>query len=132
MRKVVVLACILSLLIPVAVLVGCGGSAQTPAQVTEAFFAALKKRDVNTTWNMMAAASRQQVGSKSTWESALKDPSTAIGDIKVKLGKTTVNDNNATVEVTSTTGGKASTETVPLVKENGVWKVDIAKSSAAQ
>jgi hypothetical protein len=36
------------------------------------------------------------------------------------------NGNKATAKVTGTVAGKTSTQTVPLVKENGVWKVDLA------
>ena len=75
MRKVLVLACILSLLVSAAVLVGCGGggsSSQTPEQAMQAFFAAVKKSDTNATWNMLSADSQKQLNSKSSWGEQIK------------------------------------------------------------
>jgi len=126
MKKVVVLACILSLLVTAIVLVGCGGgssSSQTPEQVAKAFFAAMQKIDVNTTWNLMSASTQKAIGTKTAWEASSKD---STGTMKFTVGKVTVNGNKATAKVTGTVAGKTSTQTVPLVKENGVWKVDLA------
>jgi uncharacterized protein YdeI (BOF family) len=131
MRKVAVLACILSLLVSAAVLAGCGGgsSAQTPQQVVQAYFTSLQKADATTIWNLISAASQKTVGSKSKLESALKSQSATFKSVKFTVGKTTVNGDKATVEVTVTIGGKTSTETLPLIKENGVWKGDMTSST---
>jgi len=125
MRKVIVLACILSLLVPVVVLAGCGGgsTSQTPEQVAKAFFAAYAKKDATTSWNLLSANSLKQGKSKADWEKFLKD--TTIPE-NITVDKVTVNGDKATAKVTGTFSGKASTVTVPLVKENGVWKVDMA------
>ena len=129
MRKSVVLACILSIFVSAIVLVGCGGggsSSQTPEQAAKAFFAAYQKLDVSTTWNMMSANTQKSAGSKAAWEEFLKKSSDPM---KFTVGKVTVDGNKATAEVTGTVSGESSTETVPLVKENGVWKVDMASMS---
>jgi hypothetical protein len=125
MRKFVVLVCILSILVSAAVLVGCGGggsSSQTPEQVAKAFFAAMQKIDVNTTWNLMSASTQKAIGTKAAWEASSKD---STDSMKFTVGKVTVNGNKAMAKVTGTVSGKTSTQTVPLVKENGVWKVDL-------
>jgi hypothetical protein len=130
MRKVLVLACILALLASAAALVGCGSgssgsSSQTPEQVMQAFWAAAKKGDANGSWNMLSAGSQKALKDKSAWEAAIK-PAASSGT-KFTVGKTTINGNKATVDVTVTpSGGKGQTTNFPLVKENGVWKVDMA------
>lgn len=121
-RKVVVLACILSLLVSAAVLAGCGGgssSSQTPEQVMQAFFTAVKNKDVNTAWNMLSSDSQKTIGSKSTWK--MIQPQS--GSLNYTIGKTTVNGNEATVNVTISLGTYKDSADMPLVKENGVWKV---------
>jgi hypothetical protein len=144
MRKLLVLACILSLLVSAVVLAGCGGgsssssissSSQTPQQVTQAFYDALRKADANATWNMMSSDSQKLLmskGGKSEWESEIKQQSTTLSNVKFTLGKATVNGNNATVVMTATVNGQTTTGPVPLIKENGVWKVDMTKSSTPQ
>jgi hypothetical protein len=123
MRKSIVLACILLILMPAFVLVGCGGgsSAQTPTQVSQAFWDAAIKKDANTTWNMMSAQAQKLMKTKSAWEAALK---TATMPTKITAGKATINGDKATVKLTGTIGGKSQTTSVPLVKENGVWKME--------
>ncbi|HEY5494935.1 MAG TPA: DUF2950 family protein [Candidatus Anoxymicrobiaceae bacterium] len=125
MKKFVVLACILSILVSAAVLVGCGGggsSSQTPEKAAQAFFAAMQKVDANTTWNLMSADSQKKIGTKAAWVASSKE-STSL--MKFTVGNVTVNGNKATAKVTGTVSGKTTTQTIPLVKENGVWKVDI-------
>ena len=129
MRKVVVLTCLLSLLVAAVALVGCGNSGggsstQTPQQVAKVFFAALAKKAATTPWNLLAAADQKAAKTKAAWETYLK---TATVPPNPTIGKVTVKGNNATVQVTATFSGQKSTATVPLVKENGAWKVDMAK-----
>jgi hypothetical protein len=71
-------------------------------------------------------------GGKSEWESEIKQQSTTLSNVKFTLGKATVNGNNATVVMTATVNGQTTTGPVPLIKENGVWKVDMTKSSTPQ
>jgi hypothetical protein len=128
MKKVLILACVLALLTPAAVLVGCGSgggsSGQTPQQAMQAFWDAAKKQDANTSWNMLSADSQKSLGDKTAWATAIKSATTS----NAKVGKATVNGNTATVDVTVTgTSGQAQTTAIPLVKENGVWKVDLVK-----
>lgn len=130
MRKVVVLACLLSLLVPVVVLVGCGGggsSSQTPEQVAKVFFAALAKKDATTTWNVLTAGNQKAAKNKAAWESYLKQ---AAVPENPTIGKVTINGDKATVKVTASFSGQRSSATIPLVKENGVWKVDMSKVQA--
>ena len=127
-RRIIVSACILSVLVSAAMLAGCGSggsTAQTPEQAVKTFFAAYQKLDANTTWNMLSANSMKSV-QKKDWEEFLKK---LTGPTKYTIGKVTVNGDKATAKVTGTISGKTSTADVPLIKENGVWKVDMAAVS---
>jgi len=132
MKRAIVILVVLVLVFGVIAIAGCGGSSsssssQTPQQVIQAYYDALGKQDATTTWNLMSAESQKGMGSKSEWETALKS---VIGPgqhmVKVTAGKTTINGNKATVEITGNVNGTANINSVPLVKENGVWKVDVA------
>jgi Domain of unknown function (DUF4878)/Protein of unknown function (DUF2950) len=130
MRKSVVLACILSILVSAIVLVGCGGggsSSQAPEQAAKAFFKAYEKKDTDTAWNMLSANTKNTTGSKG--KAALESFLKKLSNTKFTVRKVTINGDKATAEVTVTASGNTSTETVPLVKENGAWKVDIAAMS---
>jgi hypothetical protein len=85
----------------------------------QAFWAAVKKQDVNTAWNMLSSDSQKANGSKSTWK--LIQPQSS--SLNCTIGKTTVNGNEATVNVTISLGTYKDSADMPLVKENGVWKV---------
>ena len=125
-RKVLVLVCVLALLASAAVLVGCGSgsSAQTPEQVMQAFWAAAKTQDTNGSWNMLSTDSQNKLKDKTAWAAAIKSSASSTA----KIGKVTINGNTATVEVTvSGTSGQGQTTIMPLIKENGVWKVDMVK-----
>ena len=129
MRKIVVLACVLALIASAAIIAGCGGGSggttggtKTPEQVAKAFFAAIEKIDTTTTWYLMSAESQKAIGTKTDWVNSAKG---AKSDTKYTVGKVTVNGNKATAKVTATQSGKTSTQTVQLVKENGLWKVDL-------
>jgi Domain of unknown function (DUF4878) len=119
----VVLVCLLALLTSAAALAGCGSgsSAQTPEQVMKAFWAAAMKSDASSSWNLLSADSQKLLKSKSALEAALKQTTPS----SYKVGKATINGNNATVKVTYTVGGETTTESMSLIKENGVWKVKI-------
>jgi len=118
---------IAAIVIGAVLIFGGGSSTQTPQQATQAYYDALAKMDATTTWNLMTAETHKGMGSKSEWEAALKN---AFGPgqhmVKVTADKSTINGNKATVEVTGTIDGKAKNKNVPLIKENGVWKIDIA------
>ena len=130
MRKIVVLACVLALIASAAIIAGCGGGSggttggtKTPEQVAKAFFAAIEKIDTTTTtWDLMSAESQKAIGTKTDLVNSAKG---AKSDTKYTVGKVTVNGNKATAKVTATQSGKTSTQTVQLVKENGLWKVDL-------
>ena len=127
-----VLVCVCAVLGSAAALVGCGSSAsssQTPKQTMQAFLAAYQKADTDTTWNLLAAETQKALKTKATWASALK--TLAENSIKFTVGKVTVNGNKATVSVTGTgVTGKTVTETMPLYKENGAWKVYLVGAGA--
>ncbi len=129
MRKTVVLACILSLLVPAAVLAGCGsggGSSTSPEGVTKAFLAAAIKNDVDTTWDMLSQNTQESMKDKATLAETLK---TFEPNDKVVVGKATVTGDEAEVPVDYRHGGGETTDnvTIVLVKESGAWKVDLTR-----
>lgn len=130
MRKSVAVGCILSILVPAIVLAGCGGGgsgSETPEQAAKAFFAAYQNQDADTVWSMLASNTRKEAGSngKADLEKLFKEYS----DLKFTVGEVTVDGDKATAEVTATVSGDSGTQTIPLVKEDGVWKVDMANAS---
>jgi len=132
MRKILVLVCVLALLGSAAALVGCGGggsSSQTPEQVMQAFWTSMVKQDFNTGWNLMSAESQKEVGSKSKFAAGLAAAfkQEVTGGAKFTYGKTTINGNKGTVNVTVSNGGNIHTTSMPVIKENGVWKVDMVQ-----
>ncbi len=124
MRKIMVLACILSLLVPAAVLVGCGSggsSSGTPESVAQAFWAAALKGDSNTTWAMLSKSFQANIKNKADWA---KTQMTNNPTATVEAGKATITGNMATVSVKiKSRGTEITSQTVSLVKEDGVWKV---------
>ena len=127
MRKVVVLACILSLLVPAAVLVGCGSggsSSETPASVAKAFWTAALKGDANASWAMLSKTVKAGLKNESAWaKSGVRNNPTATVEV---VGKPTITGDQAKVSVKIKSGGtEIMTEEVVLVKEGGVWKVEM-------
>jgi ABC-type uncharacterized transport system YnjBCD substrate-binding protein len=125
MRKSIVLVSILLILIPAVVLAGCGGGGESSGNTAEAtakeFFAAYADQDADTSWDLLASESTKTV-KKADWEEFLKESP----GMEFTVGEVTVNGDKATAEVTAVAGEEKSTETVPLVKEDGAWKVNLA------
>lgn len=126
MRKVMVLTCILSLLVPAVVLVGCGSggsSSGTPAGVAKAFWSAALKGDSDTTWAMLSKSLQARLKNKAAWA---KTQTTINATATVEAGKATITGDTATVSVKIKSGGtEITTSEVSLVKEDGVWKVEL-------
>jgi hypothetical protein len=127
MKRIAVFACFLLLLALALPLIGCGGSEEaksgTPEAVAQAFWAAAMKHDVEATWDMFSSSLQSSLQSKAKWDETLKtnDPKATV-----KAGKATVTGETAEVPVTISYGtGEKSTQNVRLVKEGGVWKVDM-------
>ena len=124
MRKIIVLACILSLLVLAVLLVGCGSGGSgsgTPEGVAKAFWEAALKGDSDTTWAMLSKSFQANLKNKAEWA---KTQMTNNPTATVEAGKTTVTGNTATVSVKIKSGGtEITTQEVSLVKEGGVWKV---------
>lgn len=129
MKKIIVLTCILSILVPAVALAGCGGSggnttgssSGTAQGVAKAFWSAALKGDTAATWSMLSKELQTGLKSESDWA---KTQTSSSPTATVEIGKVTVNGNTATVEVKIKTGGTdVTSSTVSMVKENGAWKV---------
>jgi len=124
-------AFILAFILMGAVLVGCGGgagSSETPQEAAKAFFKAYENKNVDSVWSMLSENTREKAGSngKAELEKYVKE----LGSISFTVGKVTTEGDKATARVTATVSGQKSTEDIPLVKENGEWKVDMASSGS--
>jgi predicted lipid-binding transport protein (Tim44 family) len=123
MRKIIVVVCLLSLIVPAVVLIGCGSggsTSETPQQVVQAFWTAALKGDADTSWNLFSKQMQTGLKNKAAWaQSVTKDPNASI-----KIGKVSIKGDSATVTVKILSSGKEVMSTdVSLVKENGAWKV---------
>ena len=128
MRKVVVLACILSLLVSAGMMAGCGSGgsssgSNSPEGVAQAFWLATLKGDAAASWAMLSKVVQGNLKDESTWaKSVVSSNPTAT----VEVGKATVTGDRAKVSLKIIAGGTTiTTQTVSLVKENGVWKVEM-------
>jgi Domain of unknown function (DUF4878) len=127
MRKVMVLACILSLLLSAGMLAGCGSGgssgSNSPEGVAQAFWLASLKGDAAASWAMLSKVVQGNLKNESVWaQSVVSSNPTAT----VTVGKATVTGDRAKVSVKIAAGGTViTTQTVSLVKENGVWKVEM-------
>ena len=64
--------------------------------------------------------------SKSEWKASLKKAFPEDKEMAtVKAEKATINGNKATVTTTFTVDGQTTTESNQLIRENGVWKMDM-------
>lgn len=129
MKKCLTMACILSVLVTAIMMAGCGSSgssSKTPEEVAKTFFAAYGNRDADTVWSMLSANTRKEAGSEGQAE--LKKYLEEADSIAFTVEKVTVDGDKATARVTATISGDSSTENIPLLKEDGVWKVDMASS----
>lgn len=126
MRKIMVMACIISLLVPAVVLVGCGSggsSSGTPESVAEAFWTAALHGDVDASWAMLSKVIQANLKDKDVWAKSMvvKNPAATA-----EAGKATINGDTAKVSVKIKSGGKEiTTNEVSLVKEGGVWKIEM-------
>lgn len=123
MRKALVLVCVVALLASAAALVGCGSgsSSQTPKQVMQAFCTAAKAGDTHTTWSLMSAETQKAIGSENKWAVEFRQ-FVPVGT-NYTVGKATIIGNKGTVNVTIRNAGNTHTTSMPVIKENGVWKL---------
>jgi len=129
MRKVAVLACVLALLVPAVLLVGCGSggggsSAGTPESVAQAFWKAAMTGNAAASWGLLSKEIQARLKDEATW--AKTGVTKTLGDGSIEVGKATINGDTATVTIKVMKGGtEITTSEVTLVKEGGAWKIAI-------
>jgi hypothetical protein len=129
MRKLVVLACIFSLVVSAALVAGCAMEDDTPRttrEVVREFLDELASGDTGTAWDMLSARSQKLLHSEEEFES-LVSKTLPDGDAleSVEVVKSSTNGDVASVTVATVSDGKKQTDTVKLVKEDGVWKISL-------
>lgn len=131
MKKAIVLVCVLSLLAAAFVVAGCGSSGTssgststtTPEGVAKAFWTAAMQGDSAATWSMLSKQLQTGLKSEAEWAKTQK---TSNPGTTVEAGKATVSGDTATVTVKILSGKTLiTTSTVTLVKEGGVWKIEL-------
>lgn len=129
MRGLVVLACIVALLASATLAVGCvleDSSPQTPREVVVDYLDELATGDTNTAWDMLSSKSQELFDSEAEFESLVSRTLPNAEELEsVQVVKTSIKGDVATVTFTTEADGKKNTDTVELVKEDGVWKVSL-------
>ena len=132
MKKFVVLACVLSILLPAVVLAGCGsgGDGQksdsgSPESVAEAFWNAAMTGDADTSWELMSEELQAGLKSKEAWAES-GGVSNTLFDSSIEADKAEITGDEAKVTIRIMNGDTEITNSeVWLVKENGAWKVKL-------
>jgi hypothetical protein len=102
-----------------------------PSQIAGEFMRAQLNFDANKMKQLATSASVQTISQMESVFSALSQFKGMIKVEKVEPGAATVNGNEAQVPVSLGVSGQSSNVTIALAKENGLWKVDVAKSNQA-
>jgi len=124
---VLLAALVLALAFAVA---GCGGGSDaSPEEVTENFYSALADGDADEACGLLSNASAESAagggesceeGFKQALDSGAAQAALGVAD-DIEVGDSEIDGDSATVTVTS---GNQEDE-VPLIKEDGEWKIDI-------
>lgn len=141
MKKFVILLCIVALAVSSALIVGCGnggGGGDDEAQVKEVaekYAKALTSFDFAAIIDIMSEKDLEGMSDEEIEEA--KKQSAEMGDemgdmtfdIDFEIGEVEISGDEATVTMTTEFAGQKTDMTVYLVKENGEWKVDFARST---
>ncbi|MHB8894529.1 MAG: DUF4878 domain-containing protein [Candidatus Geothermincolia bacterium] len=133
MRKYMVLACLVFLLVPAVVLAGCssggtssnkGNTSESPESVAKAFFEATMTGNATASWNLLSKKLQEAIKTKEAW--ANSGVTNTLGTSTVEAGKATITGDTASVTIKIMKDGTEITDSdVSLVKENGTWKIAI-------
>ena len=108
---------------------GCGGSDESPEEVTESFYSAIADGDAGEACDLLSDASAESAaaggesceeGFQNALDSGAAQAALGVAD-DIEVGDSKIDGDSATVTVTS---GNQEDE-VTLVKEDDKWKIDI-------
>jgi hypothetical protein len=128
----VTLRAILSLLCVSALVAGCGGDsgdAAAPAQTVRDFVKATRERDADTFCGKLVTQEFLEETTGATGagaKDACKRELKAVRGLQlklVKIGRTTIDGDSATVNAVLTTEGRTDPRTFKLKREDGDWKL---------
>jgi predicted small secreted protein len=134
MKRLLVLACLLSLLVPALLLAGCGsesggedtrsnGSA-SPEDVAQAFWEASLSGDADTSWSLLSEQLQTGLETKEAWASS--GVSDTLGGGTVETEEATITGDEAEVTIRIMNDGEEITSSdVLLIKEGDEWKIKI-------
>ena len=129
MRKFLVMACVLSLVVAALALVGCGSGggtsgASSPEKVTQAFWIASMTGNAATSWSLLSKELQSRLKTEGAW--AKSGVTNSLGKGTIEVGKAKINGDTATVTMkVMLNGAEITSEDVTLVKENGAWKIQL-------
>lgn len=120
----------LAVLALMAAACGGGGAGQTPTATVKAYAEAAKKKDVQGVKNTMSKGSLEMVGEfakmgNKSLDDELKEMKTTSESLETR--NEVITGETATVEVKDE---KGNWQKLPLVKENGQWKIAFDKAFA--
>ncbi|MCB0196671.1 MAG: DUF4878 domain-containing protein [Anaerolineae bacterium] len=112
-------------------LVGCGFFGSGPSQTAQDFFEAAEAGDSDAVYSMMSTNAIRRF-SKDKIDMGIESRARQIqnkgGIQSIEITREDIVENTAVVVVDITYGnGQVETETVPMVKENGEWHIDVEK-----
>jgi hypothetical protein len=133
MRKITLLACILTLIFTAAVAAGCGGEGDSgPGETLERFFKAVQEEDVDNAYSLVSEEDKKEFTKEQLEEGFLEVEAEYEEEaFDFVIGDEYVNGDEATVEVLFLEGddsSNASSFEYILVKENGEWKISLIKT----
>lgn len=137
MKRLTLIVCIAVLVATLGAVVGCGGDGggdgDTPSQVVEKYLEASFNLDVDTAYDLLSSADKQNVSKEEMQEMA---GSTALEGFEYdyEIVEETIEGDTATVSVKVSIGDPESGQSeefedvINLVKEDGKWKISIVGS----
>jgi hypothetical protein len=140
-KKIGLLFCLVLAFTTLIAALGCGGNggepSESPSQVAEKYMQASIAGDANTAYNLLSSQDRQQITLEQMQQQAeaMKE---LLAQYSFRVGEETINGDEATVAITITgpdpeTGETAEeTQSLPLVKEDGAWKINLSSYQTMQ
>ncbi|MBN1288376.1 MAG: DUF4878 domain-containing protein [Actinobacteria bacterium] len=129
MRKIIIVTCIVSMIFGGVAVIGCGGGGggkgDSPKQVAQKFMEGLADNDVDGYLALVTEGSKKGVDVEDMKKQTAEYEKQQTEKIEFKVGEEKIDGDKALVDVTVIQQGMEMTMKWTLLKENGVWRVDL-------